>query len=318
MENKNILIAGFGNIGTRYFQGLLTSNRAIKIHIFENNFSKIKKYNFNKIGIRNKKKIFYHKNNENLPKLFFLSIIATTADTRTSLIKSLSKKIKSKYWILEKPLCQSLKDLNFLKNFFIKKKAWVNLNRSSNQFYLNLKKKIKKKKITNLLVTGYNWGIGCNGLHYAQLMSDFIESDIFNIKYVKFTRWYETKRKNFWDVYGSIQFTINQNFLCTLENKFSSKSKSSTKLIFFNDKLNFTVDETKRKLYENNIIKKKNISLPVVSKDINSYLESLIKRKTCSLPSVKNSIKLHQMLLDNMIKSWKKLKKNKNNKIPIS
>ena len=85
-----------------------------------------------------------------------------------------------------------------------------------------------------------------------------------------------------------------------------------------NKKINFTVDETKRKLYENNKIKKKNISLPVVSKDINSYLESLIKRKTCSLPSIKNSIKLHQMLLDNMIKSWKKLKKNKNNKIPIS
>ncbi len=49
MENKNVLIIGIGNIGSRYYEGLIKTNKKFKLFIYDKNK---KKY------FKDKKKIY--------------------------------------------------------------------------------------------------------------------------------------------------------------------------------------------------------------------------------------------------------------------
>ena len=56
MENKNILIIGIGNIGSRYYERLIKKNKKFKLFIYDKNK---KKY------FKDEKKFIYFLNNIN-------------------------------------------------------------------------------------------------------------------------------------------------------------------------------------------------------------------------------------------------------------
>ena len=161
MENKNILIIGIGNIGLRYYEGIVKTNKKFKLFIYDKNR---KKY------FKNKKKFVYFLKNINDTfkiKNFFLTVIATTADERGSLLKKL--RINSRFWILEKPLGSSLKQINLIeKKFKSSKNAYLNMPRENWYIYKKIKKMFKNKKV-QMKVIGTNWNMVSNCFHFFRL-----------------------------------------------------------------------------------------------------------------------------------------------------
>ena len=111
------LIIGIGNVGLRHIQGLTNlSEKNLEFYLLDKNdfyktrfdqeIKELKKYHIlNQIN-----KIDEIKNIE-----FELTIISTTATNRTELLSTVIKEIKTKFILIEKPICQSESELENLK-----------------------------------------------------------------------------------------------------------------------------------------------------------------------------------------------------------
>ena len=89
-----ILLIGAGNLGRRYFQGILKIK--LKLNIFVNDINDVSLSKTKQIlDIETKKirnfshKVFFKKKFKELPKIFDLIIISTNADTRLKIIEEL-------------------------------------------------------------------------------------------------------------------------------------------------------------------------------------------------------------------------------------
>ena len=321
MTSKNILIVGVGNIGKRHLEALLNSKHSLNIHLVDpvlstNNKLLINQSNFD----YKKKKIFFYKTLNTVPAKIFLTILSTTANYRIKIIKHLIKNNNVKYWIIEKPLCQSLKDLRYIEETFCKRNSWVNLSYDSNNFLLSLKKTIKKNKLGNLLVTGKNWGLACNSIHYLQLFTNYFQSPKLTHTKIQLKHWYKTRRKGIYDVHGKIELHFNNNYSCTFIDNYEENSKEKIKkncMIFYSKNKKLIINEGE-KTTSFGKTKKQKISLPRVSRDIIIVLDSLIKKSTCALPLVSSCTTNQRLLLNIFIDSWNHIKKNKNKNVPIS
>ena len=113
-----ILLIGCGNIGSRYFEAINKLNLNIELFLFDKNF----KRSANLLNLPSNKTLVRKINNlAYFRKDLDLLIISTNSDVRVKILINILKKVKVKKVILEKVLCQSLKDLNLLialNNFY--------------------------------------------------------------------------------------------------------------------------------------------------------------------------------------------------------
>ncbi len=102
-------------------------------------------------------------------------ILATNSIGRFELLKSILKKIKIKYIILEKVVflnrASFINTFKLIRNHNIKN-VWVNCIRREVKFYQLLKKKINNQKFI-INFTGNKWGIASNLIHFIDLFFFF-------------------------------------------------------------------------------------------------------------------------------------------------
>ena len=163
----NILIVGYGNIGFRHAQSFIKTRDKINLYVTDPD---IKKKNL--IKFKNKYlniKYFKNINKINIKK-FDLLIFSTNADIRYRTFLTAIKLFKFKFCIFEKVVFQSIKHFEHVLNIVNKKKikAWVNCPRRCFPIFKFIKRKIGNKKI-KILVSGYNWGMACNMIHFLDL-----------------------------------------------------------------------------------------------------------------------------------------------------
>lgn len=317
MVNKNILIAGLGNIGKRYLESINNSNFKYNVYILEKNYlsyTRTKK-NLKNDKFKHKVKICFKQNQ--LAKNFFLAIIATTADVRVYVTKLILKK-KVKYWIFEKPLGQSLDDIIFFKKNFIRKNSWINLPRTSFKLFSYIKKLIKNKKIKKIEVRGNNWGLCCNGIHYLYLFSWLLNSSIKAVDYQGLKKWQPAKRKGFWEVEGQMNVIFKNNTKGVLKADIKSEKEKTCKLSIYLNKQKITYDEIKKCIYFNNKVQIRDIKIPLLSKSFNKTLDKIKVKKNCDLPPLRSVVTHHEFFLKSLIKSWAIYKKRKINFAPIT
>lgn len=319
MATKNILIVGLGNIGNRYLEGILSMKTRLNLHLLEKNKKKtlvLKNYIKNN-NFKNKIKV-YKKKNEIIGKLFFLAIIATTANKRSIVTKYILNKTKVSNWIIEKPLGQSLNDINFFQKFFFKKNSWVNLPRKTFENYKIIKKILNKEKIRRIEVFGNNWGMCCNGLHFINLFSWLLDEKIKKIDCNDIKKWKRTKRKNFWEAEGKIKLVFSNNSFGILKSSISENKFKSCKVLVTTTNKRILYDETNGKIFLNGKIKLKDKKIPLLSNYVPIFLKKIIKKQKIDLPLVKSSIDEHKIFLKGLITSWNRFNKTKLRYAPIT
>ena len=169
-----------------------------------------------------------------------------------------------KYLILEKILFQKAQDYKAIKKQIKKKKikAWVNFSMRIMPFYQKIKEQLRSKKI-HLIVSGSQWGLVTNAVHFIDFIAfltdcyDFtIDTKGLNSKPI------ESKRPGFLELIG----TLN---------------------IHFKNGRKWTETET---------------NLPFQSGLTNIVAEKIFKNGTCGLASYDEASKIHLTLLNQLHK----------------
>ena len=173
----NILLIGAGQLGSRHLQGLMKCNLPVRIEVVEpdernrNTAAERAKQiegsgNVTELSFRN-----------SIDEIMFseadLAIIATNSDVRADVIVKLTTKVNVRHLILEKVVYQSLEifDQQICLIEALGIKTWVNYPRRIYPFYRNLKNELPADEKVSLTISGSNWGLGCNSLHFIDLFS---------------------------------------------------------------------------------------------------------------------------------------------------
>lgn len=207
VRNYRLGIIGTGQIGSRHLQALAMIDRPVSVQVVDIIPDALRnaKERFNEMkGSGNVKHVDYLEDiSEMFPELDCV-IVATTADRRRKAIETLLREKHVDYLILEKVLFQRRDDFRIIHTLLNQYdvKAWVNFSRRMWPIYRELETKTKNTDFVSLNVTGSQWGLGCNGLHYLDLfaflthcteitiLSDSLDSKILTAKrqgFVEFT-----------------------------------------------------------------------------------------------------------------------------------
>lgn len=306
------LIIGFGNIGKRYFEGILSSKLKFRIYIYD--------LNKNQYFKDNKKNVFYLKSLKVLPKKFDFIFFTSSSENRFSSINKVISKTKTNYLLIEKILAQSILELKKIKNLLKKKKmlskTWVNTHyRTYSIFEKTFKNEIKKN--TLISVHGNNWGMACNAIHYIDLYSKIFNSPFKKIDTnLLYKKWFKSKRAAFYEIFGKLKIIYKNNKILNLVCK-NSGNKSLTIHTIKNEKKTIDIFEEKEELKINGKLIRK-FKLDPVSIKIKHIIYELIKYKKTSITPVYISIEQHLILIKSLVSFWNFVHKKKNKKIKIT
>ena len=166
----NVLICGYGNIGKRHHQSIKKNSKINKIFIYDK--LSLGRHTINKLkNIQNDK--------------IDLVIIATTAKNRFKLIKKVNQTFNPKYWIIEKFLETNLTNVEKIKKELKSKIAYINLPKRGMAVYKKVKRFFKNRKNLEVTMTGKNWNMASNTVHFIDLIKWMFGTNLFDIKFIK-------------------------------------------------------------------------------------------------------------------------------------
>lgn len=278
----NILIIGCGNLGKRYIQSIDTHMKSYNINLLL-----VDPYtDFTLIKLTNHKSTSF-KDITNIPTQtsIDLAIVTTCADIRYKITKSLIDLFTIKYLILEKVLFQKEKHYHDMLKIFKENniKVWVNTPRRTYDFYKNLKQQLNGDKIT-MEVTGANWGMACNSIHFIDLFCYL--NDDYNIDFTPTTlQLLPCKRPGFSELVGKYKNKNN-----TLSISCNQSTNFSLKKIIKSPKFTISIDNIGGTLHTTTGT---TFKTPYLSNHIYKFIKQIIDTNDCDLAKYENSMKIH-------------------------
>lgn len=305
---ESIIILGAGNIGSRHLQGL--SNLAFPADIFvvdpKKKSRSLSKKRWNDISC-NKHSVSYYESVENIGQSeITVCIIATPASVRKHAFEDLIHHCSVESIIFEKFLFQTEKDYYEVENSLERRNidAWVNCPRRNYDLYKNIKRSISEDQI-KMSVCGANWGIGCNGIHYADLFGWLTESKRINWNNSLLQeRILEAKRDGFVEFAGTLFGTDTNNNSIILSSFEANDSYVTVRISTPSQQ--WIIDPIAK--HKKNIIKRKNdwvseqtsVEIPYISELIGRIVTNIVQQNECDLPTFTESKEYHLPLLQTL------------------
>ena len=318
--NKAILIVGCGSIGRFHLLSILRSKKNFNITILDNAKNSLNEADIIYKENSNNSNLKLVKNISLIDQNYDLAIVAVSSDIRLKIFKELVKHTKIKYYVLEKFLFQKTLEYYEAKEIIKdnKLKVWVNCWRRSFNIYKQVKKNLKKNEKINMTITGNEWGLACNSIHFIDLfcwMNNYKSIILKNDDLKNEIK--DSKRKGFVEFYGTLIGIKNENSIymhCKESNKKSLviELKTNNKRIEINE-LKGTLKITlrnKKKLIKFDSPRVSDLTYPIIN--------DILNFKKCLLPTYNESAKLHLIILNSMIDKAQKIKKNKINYLKIT
>jgi len=305
-----IAIIGCGQIGSRHLQGLSKISEPVKLFLIDSCVDSIKTSidRFEEVVSKQERNKFelqvvdIGSINCNLD----FAIISTSSAERANLTSKLLLNTKVKFIIFEKFLFQNRSDYLKINNLLnmVKVNAWVNQWMSSSEAYIEIADWFGSD-LQEIIVTGNNWGMGCNSVHYIDYFDkvtgrkslELIESNIDN-KVLKI------KREGYYEVTGSIVIRSENGVKLTLKSRKAKKTELA-KLIMIGKNKRIEASTNNQILTCNyfdasNGELTKNFDIPFQSSITGSIIENICLNQNSSLPTYDQSVKHHLVLFDSL------------------
>ena len=314
---KSILIVGSGNIGSRHLQSLANLNNSFLIYVFDiNPLSTQKSFSlYQSISKPSSPSVKILESLDFLPNNIDLLILATDSFSRREVFESLLKITKIKFIIFEKFLFQYKNDYLYIESELSKNniKAWVNTPFRTMDSYRELKNSLSGETISSINVSGFNWGMASNIVHYLDLIYFLTtENGFFNLNFDFVEKlFYESKRKNYLELFGTIIGSINNIFFSI------SCFKGQIllpKIQIITESRNILIDEQSKRIniFQNitETINSNPFFIPFQSQLTSSYVEEIFRSGTCKLPKFEISTYIHLTFMESLINFQKNIKKD--------
>jgi len=297
----NIAVIGVGQLGSRHLQGLSKLPQDCTLHIVDPSESSIAEAHkrIKEVKCAKSKKVFSHYTPETLPSSIELAVVATTADTRLAAMKSLFCSSSVRFLILEKVLFQNPLDFAEAKNLLDTKSinCWVNCPRRVYSDYSSLREFFGSEHLTFMNVNGGDWGLGCNAIHFLDLLALFSGQSEFKFDTSSLDR--ETrdgKREGFIEISGTLRGDCS-GISFALRSAWGGKGRHIISL--YSDTKVAVIDEIGSKVWRINEDTSEctDFNVPFQSNLTTSLVNSILTDGTCDLPTYDESLLVHMPFL---------------------
>ena len=317
---QNILLVGAGQLGSRYLQGLSTVKLDLFITVVDPSdlsLNKAKKRWLEVGGDLSQHTIRWCKVLPQDLSLIDLAIISTSARGRADLIKKISSTVNVRYWVLEKVLAQSKKELDIINAATINsKRTWVNMARRENNWHQQLKLNFFKQGSLKVKKSGGLWGLACNTIHFIDLISWWTGETLLSVNTIKLDRtWIKSKRLGYFEVMGELLVKFSGGTELILQSKPIATEdilyvEVPNKDIWKIDELNCIAFKSKKNVLRGELKYQSELTGPLVTK--------ILTKGTCELTSLKKSLEQHKIFLEAMLEHWNFSNKLNDKTVPIT
>lgn len=206
---KRILLIGAGNLGKRHLQSLKSSQFDLEIMVVEPSAAAAdaaQEAYESTVRTGGTKTLEF---SESMSELDFqpdVAIIATPATGRLELL-GLAIGLGARLVVLEKVAFNSATDIQSAVELVETSGAniWINCPRRLNPLYQELRSKLADAKISKLEVTGANYGLACNFVHFVDLFSFLLGEHDYNVSLAGIDTVEQSKRNSYVEFGGSVR-----------------------------------------------------------------------------------------------------------------
>jgi len=207
--DKNIIIIGAGQLGSRHLQGLKKMTTPASVYVVDPNNKSLEVAETRANEIDSDIKVYFYQRIEAISqKHFNIAIIATNADIRAAVTENLLENKKVDFILFEKILFQKEDDYTKINELLIIKnvKAWVNCPRRIQPLYKKIKNDFNNIQDVKMKVSGGDWSLACNGIHFLDLFYFFYNNEILEIDTSALdSAILESKRPGYREITGRIE-----------------------------------------------------------------------------------------------------------------
>ena len=316
-----VLIAGAGQLGSRYLQGLAKCTQTLNIYVYDISQESLEraKSRWNEVLTKNTQhRVHLLKDINLIPNTADLAIISTNSLIRTELVKSLNNKCKIKYWILEKVLAQSDEQIIDLQSTLKSAKGvWVNTPYRAMEWYNKIKKQMNLGgHFVAEVRGGKTFGLACNAIHYLDLLCWFSGESLVSSRIEGLENtWFKSKRLGFWDLFGTMSLKFSNGSFAQIHGETFEPSKTT---------ISITTENTKWIIYESDGKAVRNDGLILIGRDeyqseiIAPIVDSILQTGACLLTPISESAAMHKVMISSLMDHWNAVMPERVNELPIT
>lgn len=313
---RKILIAGAGNLGSRYLQGLAKFVEPLDIYVFDPSTESLgnAEQRWNEIQPAATHEVRYELSLSTFPSIIDLVVISSTADVRAKLIAEIERHADIEYWVLEKVLTQSVAEIDSIKNILTGKLAWVNTPMYLWPLYSRLRQLYRSGAPIEASFEGFS-GLACNAIHYIDFVSRFNGAPVTHVDTSDLNaEWYFAKRDGFYEIDGQITVNFSDGSKLKLA---SNRNNPGYKVNIKIDGDDWQVSEASGtasavdgRLIQGEVATQSQLTAPLV--------QAIFSGVPCGLPTLTESVQQHSFLLNALLDHWNRHMPNKINRLPIT
>lgn len=321
--NVSILVVGAGNLGRRHLQSLKLSDNIAKIYVVDSSDTAI---SLTKEAIEQAKikiPVCYFKSLDEIQKFNIdIAIVATTANSRLPILKSIID-YGIRNIVLEKIVFNSIQDIDdglFLISKEESTKIWVNCPRRLYPIYNKLKMEIKGSVFKSFTVKGNNFGMGCNGIHFIDLLAFLIDDSKYEFSSEKITNLEKSKRDTYIELFGIMEGDFESGCRIELEcGKSSKNSDYEIKLEMEDGYLCIQELSGHAVLKKGELMRTFDFKMPFQSELTGPMIDQILHEGRCGLTTFKESMALHRPFIQASYNSYaKRFGENEKKIVPLT
>ena len=314
-----VAIIGAGQLGSRHLQGLKLASTPLSITVLDNSEEslKIARERYESVVAIGEKDVQFVKKIDDLPGALDLVIIATGANPRAAIVKSLLAHSTVRYMILEKVLFIKLSDYEEISALLNEKDVicWVNCPRRMFGSYSIIKDRLNYSKPIIMEYVGKDWGLCCNSMHFIDVFLYLTQEENYSICSDDIeNRIYESKRPGYIEMNGVLHIKTEKGNALTLSSLVNGTQQGRVEIK--NGLDYFALDEVAGILtLDGKTVK---VDTPYQSQTTGILADEILRTGFCPLSSYNLSAKYHKVYIENMLERYNIITGENSDILPIT
>tara|TARA_Y100000294_G_C8549223_1_gene334557 strand:- start:370 stop:1368 length:999 start_codon:yes stop_codon:yes gene_type:complete len=330
-ERSSVMIAGAGQLGSRYLQGLAECLNPLRIFVVDpaEESQRLASERWALAGGPDTKhSVSFHNQLDDVSTEMDVAIIATTAQVRPSVVEDTAARAQVGTWILEKVLAQSELGLDRIAAAIgDQPNAWVNTWGRMTPWYRQMRSQDCDGPV-RFGVEGGSWGLACNAIHFLDLMAWWTNEQLVLVNADGLDdNWVAGGRPGNLEVSGVLTASYSGG---TIGRLCAAPPESGDIVAGREDPTRMWIEREKPVWHVADPCsgtegvatrpdgRKLRGRIELQSERTAPLVDGLIDTGTCDLTDLETSVKQHRALLHALLVSWRKVAGSDSNAVPIT
>ncbi|WP_018693934.1 Gfo/Idh/MocA family oxidoreductase [Algicola sagamiensis] len=322
---KRIGLIGAGQLGSRHLQSLVSLGPCAEIFVVEPNGDAIETAAIRVAevaqSLTQSSIAHFSESMASLPEKLDFCIVATGAKSRYSLFEQIVQQVEVKNFLLEKVLFQDLASYeharHLVKDHHLK--VWVNCPRRLFRGYARLKMYMQQDIAWKMSVTGGQWGLACNAIHFIDLFAFLTERVLERVDCGELhQKLFESQRADYIEFNGTLQAYFDRGHQLSMS---CEETDEPVEIRLQSEQTQIIIRED---LDKATILKKgqDSVHIPISpryqSELTGGVVQNILSFGCCKLPTIQESSQLHYPLIRDLLSFYRDTSGDQQEFLPIT